>query len=611
MILVLLRLLLLLFSLYGYGALFSQKCRFPESLSAISACCLVILLLYAGAFARILNGTVWGVFGIGLALGIFFLFIQQNPIEWEKLLSLKAFWMTFYFFIFSWTLLHTRLEHYDNYSHWALIVKFLFTEGRLPGAADSLIHFSSYPMGSSLFLYYAAKVVGFQDGILLTAQFLLIFAGLYALFAAVRDESLSLVRAMMFATFALFNYFNIAIRMDNLLVDFILPILTLAGIAGVYRLRKEQWKRNLFAFLLLSVLLLVKNSAVFFAVIFIGYYLAASFGVNIPGKIKNGLGVLLTLVLSFVPLTLWKAHVAKTFTEEVSKTVLSSFGQFQKAFEIPEAREVTRLFLDQIRTFSNVSLQGFLLINLLLIGTMLFVSRQNKRRGWCVFGNLAAIDSMIVLYYAGMYGMYLFSMPIDEALYLAGFERYASSIIIWGLGMGALVLAREIDLSMFEQTIEKRTYKSYKNLRNKKAFQYTSVFLLFFSVLLLLSEINGIRYHESHFEQTIPAKFMRVTGNKMQLNDRRYLVVTTDKPHVDDYYVQYVGRYFLYSPHVDGRENFLMDDETFINLLSRYDEVVVLDDHYTFDAMMSKLFNETLTPGVYKVSDLLSGLAVN
>ena len=240
MILVLLRLLLLLFSLYGYGALFSQKCRFPESLSAISACCLVILLLYAGAFARILNGTVWGVFGIGLALGIFFLFIQQNPIEWEKLLSLKAFWMTFYFFIFSWTLLHTRLEHYDNYSHWALIVKFLFTEGRLPGAADSLIHFSSYPMGSSLFLYYAAKVVGFQDGILLTAQFLLIFAGLYALFAAVRDESLSLVRAMMFATFALFNYFNIAIRMDNLLVDFILPILTLAGIAGVYRLRKEQ-----------------------------------------------------------------------------------------------------------------------------------------------------------------------------------------------------------------------------------------------------------------------------------------------------------------------------------------------------------------------------------
>src|SRR5699024_8102412 len=292
-------------------------------------------------------------------------------------------------------------------------------------------------------------------------QFLLIFAGLYALFAAVRDESLSLVRAMMFATFALFNYFNIAIRMDNLLVDFILPILTLAGIAGMYRLRKEQWKRNLFAFLLLSVLLLVKNSAVFFAVIFIGYYLAASFGVNIPGKIKNGLGVLLTLVLSFVPLTLWKAHVAKTFTEEVSKTVLSSFGQFQKAFEIPEAREVTRLFLDQIRTFSNVSLQGFLLINLLLIVTMLFVSRQNKRSGWRVFGNLAAIDSMIVLYYAGMYGMYLFSMPIDEALYLAGFERYASSIIIWGLGMGALVLAREIDLSMFEQTIEKRTYKSY------------------------------------------------------------------------------------------------------------------------------------------------------
>ena len=44
------------------------------------------------------------------------------------------------------------------------------------------------------------------------------------------------------------------------------------------------------------------------------------------------------------------------------------------------------------------------------------------------------VDISIVTYYIGILLMYLTAMPTDEALELAGFERYASSIVIFAFG---------------------------------------------------------------------------------------------------------------------------------------------------------------------------------
>lgn len=173
-----------------------------------------------------------GLFIIGCISAIYYLYQKRREgnLGIPKLNTLTL-WLTFYFLMFSLTLLHTSLEHYDNFSHWALIVKFLYTEGSLPTANDAIIGFTSYPMGSSLFVYYATLIGGFDDSIMLIGQFLLLFSCIYALFAVVRDERRVLIITMMFCTIAIFNYFNIAIRMNNLLVDFILPMLTLAGIS--------------------------------------------------------------------------------------------------------------------------------------------------------------------------------------------------------------------------------------------------------------------------------------------------------------------------------------------------------------------------------------------
>ncbi|MBE9860126.1 hypothetical protein G8B28_13210 [Enterococcus faecium] len=82
-------------------------------------------------------------------------------------------------------------------------------------------------------------------------------------------------------------------------------------------------------------------------------------------------------------------------------------------------------------------------------------------------------------------------------------------------------------------------------------------------------------------------------------------VVSSDKEAVDSYLIGYVGKYYLYSPIADGYENFIMDDDEFLELLSSYDKVVILEEHYTFNVMTKKLFNHTYPIGVYSVEEIL------
>ena len=221
MILILLRTALFILSIYGFKWLLQQDLALDPKIAWIAACCLNILILYFGAFAGLLAPTTTGLAGTGWLLAGYALYrkFRQKQL-FNPGLHLVTIGLLFYFLIFAATLLETKLEHYDNFSHWATIVKFLYTESRLPSASDALIGFGSYPPGSSLFVYYAAKMIGYNDGVLLMGQFLLIFSCVISLLAPIRDESRGLVVAMNFSMLAIFNYFNIATFMVILVARF-------------------------------------------------------------------------------------------------------------------------------------------------------------------------------------------------------------------------------------------------------------------------------------------------------------------------------------------------------------------------------------------------------
>lgn len=244
-------------------------------LSWITSIVVQTLLLYILAMVGLLSFGIRSVVFVGclfFLLRLIFIVLQIGKLPFEGIHYFDV-WMV----VIGLTMLHTLsqsiLIHYDNYSHWAIIVKYLLTQGHLPIAGDSIISFTSYPPATALWITEFISWVGFNDGTMLVAQFLLIWASLYALFAVLRDRTRSMNGFFLCFIIAIINVFNIAIRMNNLLVDFVLPVVTAAGFAGIYAERKHPlWQCSITA-LFSAELLLVKNSGTMYVVMLVAYLL--------------------------------------------------------------------------------------------------------------------------------------------------------------------------------------------------------------------------------------------------------------------------------------------------------------------------------------------------
>ncbi|MCA9765902.1 MAG: lantibiotic ABC transporter permease [Carnobacterium sp.] len=611
----LLRLALFFFFCYFYAFMLKDKLGYHKRLVWIVVYCFYVIVLYAAVLAGLLQLASVGLLVVGLVLAGYYLLkkIKNKRKHLTQLMRIDHldFLMAFLLVLFGSTLFMTQLVHYDNFSHWALIVKYLLTESSLPAISDGIISFSAYPIGSSLFVYYVSWVAGYSESILLIGQFLLIIAAFYALFAVSRDDRKALVSGLIFSSLAVFNYFNIAIRMNTLLVDFLLPLLALAALSGIYVYRDNFKLASFHTAVILSVLGIVKNSGVFFVLLVLAYYLF----IAIKQMKKYGFR-LFTIILmigtvfsTFILDIVWGQHVKSTFVEVTSKHAVS-LSSYQEIFSSKSSEiidQVTATYIKTILSLETVSTQGILLIQIVFIGTMLFIHFGFKRKSK-LMPVFIVLDSAIVLYYVGILLMFLFSMPTDEALVLAGFDRYASSMVIFGLGVYALAMAVEMDRLFYEQSLQARTYKSFKSIKHKKAYQTSTMLLFFISIGLLLSENNGMLYTNKQYENTIPYKVKQVTGDNMILNEKRYLIISSDKESVDNYLVSFVGKYFLYSPNVDAIESLMMSDEAFIALLKNYDSIVLIDDHFTFQALTKKQLGVELKPGLYSTADLLKGI---
>lgn len=604
-----LRLVLLCCVLYGYANFFHIRLGIERKLTWLSSASFIILVLYFSAYRGLLYEASIALVLLGSVLFVYDIYQLIKIKAYRSIrVTLLGSWLILYFSIFASILLQVHLDHYDNYSHWALIVKFLYTEGHLPDVGDTIISYTSYPMGSSLFIYFGTVVAGFNDQVMIFSQFLLIFFCILALFSVVRDESRALILGVMFTIIAVFNYFNIAIRTNNLLVDFLLPLFTLAAIAGMYRMRKSFGKMTLYMILVTSVLMLIKSSAIFFSMINVIYYFYLVIKLLQLHRHKS---ILLAkaiggIAISFSPIILWNNYVKVNFPVTKHEVDLTAYSEIFLEKDSKVIKDIIDNFIQTVFNIDTLSTQGVILTLMIMLGGFIVIRYIFHRKNPLLW-QLALISLITIVYYMGILLMFLFSMPTDEALQLAGFERYASSIVNLDLGMAMIFLARQIDYTLHEQTISLRNYKSFKNIQTKKIYQFSSVFLLFVSTLILLSETSGILYNDYQRDKTVVSQFEHVIDQQMELTDDQILVVSTNQADVENYLVGFVGKYWLYSPNVVGQENFIMEPNDFITLLSEYDKVLILEDHFTFNTMTRLINNQQFEPGLYEVDKILSG----
>lgn len=511
------------------------------------------------------------------------------------------FWTALNIFFFS-LLLKSELTHYDNFSHWAIVVKQMLSTDAFPTASSRLIDFKNYPLGISSFIYYICRFAGNYRQIMILSQGLLIFSCFYAIFGIITEKKRFLLHAFLGLGCASLSFFNITIRINNLLVDFLLPIYTLAIFAVAYRYRADYKRAFTGALPLTALLTVTKSTGIIFAaigMIFLFYM------VFIHGKgTSRGKILILALAVSLtaaLPYMSWSWHMKSSFVNVENKFDVQNMPK-EKTNE--QIQEISNLFIRSSTDISTRPAAGILAFNIAALSAVIFDALVLKKK-WKLWKALLALDAVLILYYAGILGLYIFSMPLDEALWLAGFERYASSIVV--LFAGGIVMTATVDIenSFYYKIGQVSDEKAFRSVTNKHRYQKGVLACIAVAVILLLSEYNGILSIARDYDASLPHKIMTITGDRWykdgKEDNRRYLFYAPDKDaQVTNFYMQYVGRYFLYAPNVDGICLFYEDNMD--NLLSGYDYLIVAESDANERYLLRRHYRVSGKEGIYRIA---------
>lgn len=268
-----------------------------------------------------------------------------------------------------------------------------------------------------------------------------------------------------------------------------------------------------------------------------------------------------------------------------------------------QIKEITSLFIRTSLDLSTRPVMGILSFNLIAIGGVLFNTFILKKK-WNLWKALIALDLVVLVYYVGIWGLYVFSMPLDEALWLAGFERYASSIVVLFVGGLVLTATKDIENSFYYKIGDLADEQAFKDVVNKNRYQRGVLICLAIGMTLLISEYNGIASIIGDYNNSLVYKTKKITGDRWYTNgkedDHKYLFYASDnESQVTNFYMQYVGRYLLYAPNVDGIVLFYEDNMD--NLLADYDYLVVVESDFNQRYLLKKHYGVTGQEGIYKV----------
>lgn len=594
---------LFLASMWGWLFIVYRKGKIPILFVPVVTSVGISLFLYAGALTGMLNPSSWLVVGAGL-LGFGF-FIKNVA---EKNVSFPAPTLFSVCFgsgilIFTVLTLGFRFEHYDNFSHWAMTVKSMLITDQLPDAGNQLVTFKNYPPGCAVFIYYVCKFLGNAQGVMLLAQNSILFSCFLAVFGIIKEKQRFLLYSFLGMGCSLLSYLNLTIRINNLLVDFLLPLLAMAAIAFVYQSRDSLWKTSLCTTLILGFTCIVKNTGIVFAGFVLAYYIW-----NI-GK-KKGIAawikavtVCMTVCLALIPYVVWNLYVRCRFSGIEQKFQLAFGKQESLAVSKEQYGQITEEFVKAAFSTSNRAILAFFLCNIAAVLAVLFV-RIFLKKQWKLGRVLIVVDLMTIVYHIGILGLYLFSMPEEEAVRLAGFDRYACSIMV--LAAGLLFMQATIDMEhSFAVRIEGNgTYRAFSSPAAKLRYQYMVLATMMIGVNFLYSEINGLLYIQSNYSQSLAGRMETLAGDRWQEEEdqRKYLVVASDREgQVSNGEVFYVSRYFLNAPNVEVTER--LDAGNMDEIKKEYDVLIILDEsavHTGTADVENAVWNRS---GVYPLKD--------
>ena len=537
-----LKIILLIISFVGYYIILKRKTNIKEEFIPIFLFSTIGVAEFLAGILNFMKLATICICGIGIIFFIkeVFLIIKNK----EKF----KFNFNFLFFIiigllFLYIFKDAYLIHYDNFSHWGMIVKEILAENRLPNFKSTNIIFTSYPPGTACFIYYICKFLGNSEGMMLFSQSLLILAGLYSFLTFCdKDKKVNYIYVILMSAYLLVA--NIFI--NQLLVDTVIPIMALSALAIIIKYKEDSKSALVYSIPILSLLMIVKNSGCFFIIIdlivwFI--YFIKNVGIKNIFKQKYLLLIFIPVVLIF----LWSCHIKLVFDNAENSKHAVSISNYTNTFAEKEESDfkfILEKMFDKMKSLEDkqnrivlVSTLGFLL--------MIICFFKNKDLRKFIIGFFALFVITYILYTISLYVMYLFSMPINEARNLSGYSRYYSTLIMFLYGLTVIAILNC-------DKIEFKSNAKIKNILIKIVF----LVLVIIPVVFYKNNLKSLYTKQTLSKDSLRYELVNVKAQNNIEENKSYLIYISNDENIEKGYLSHICRYEFRSGNVKVINNF-------------------------------------------------------
>lgn len=378
-------------------------------------------ILFIGGILNILPMAAYFLYCVGIGTVLYFVKKDKSIKFLKNYLNYEYIFLLITVMIMAASLRGRIFNHYDNYSHWALVIKRMLTVDRYPNFKDTMISFQGYPLGASTWIYYFAKMIKKSEWIQMIAKAYMMLVSVMPLFFFLRKNRCAGFLFILVSSNFLLCYNGQAVDM---LIDDLLPLVGMSGAVYAYAYCKEYSSDSKLHFYVLILYLIqlmqIKNSGIFFVV-----------GIGIIILFMDKKSLIDRLICLLVPLAsyyIWTAHCKYVFSEAAltkhSMTV-DNYAQVASSKTTDEIHTIIHQMYD-FSVHNNRVIFVLVFVIAIILFTIIF---DKKRLKECLI--ISGITVVIyAIYQIGMLGMYIFSMPTNEAIGLSGVMRYTQTILL-------------------------------------------------------------------------------------------------------------------------------------------------------------------------------------
>lgn len=412
--------LVLFISIIGGSIYVLEKFRVKPLLALILFFTFIPLIVYVSGLLNIMTLVTYSLYAFGIINFVYMLYKDREILK--KFVFDKDIIFVFFLLLFI-SIFYIKLHpiHYDNFTHWAKIVRSMFVNNSLPNFNDTSIEFKSYQPGTACFIYFVSLALGKTEGVMCVAQtyIFVVFSCSLLLLIRKRYVNNNLLRLLLLIFIVFMG--TVCVPFYDLLVDNIISVVMISCCVVAFVFLKNT-KKMFWLLVPFSIYLtIIKNSGIIFAGYNCLFLLISAIKFN---KKDIRYCVYLGFICLF-SLYLWQHHVVYAFGSSALLAKHSlSLANFKTTLVSKGTDGIINFIIIYFNNFldiaNNINQLLMFSVNLLFVFMIIFFQKHRK----IILRVFLIADFIYFSYYILLGVMYMLSMDTIGCLELAGFERY-------------------------------------------------------------------------------------------------------------------------------------------------------------------------------------------